>query len=92
MTFYKYSGSKRMFANRTEEPDNWCFEICGGDVCHPSGVLDTSVCRYGAPAFVSFPHYYNADPFYTDQVKGLSPRKELHEFYISLEPVSRSHR
>lgn len=46
-----------------------------------------SSCRFGAPVFVSFPHYYLADQYYINQVEGLSPDKALHEFHVDLEPV-----
>lgn len=35
---------------------------------------------------MSYPHFYNADPFYVDQVEGLQPNKEQHEFYMVVEP------
>lgn len=76
----------------TADPENWCF--CSGGVCNPSGVANISTCRFGAPVFVSFPHYYLADPYYIEQVEGLSPDKKLHEFHVDLEPVisaSKSH-
>ena len=85
ITFYRYAGTKRMFANATENPDNWCF--CPDGQCQPSGVVDSSPCRYGIPAFVSFPHFYNADQFYLRQVGGMEPQRHLHEFHIDLEPV-----
>ena len=85
ITFYRYVGSKRMFANATDNPDNWCF--CPKGECKPSGVVDSSVCRYGSPAFVSFPHFYNADPFYLEQVEGQNPQEDLHQFHIDMEPV-----
>lgn len=82
---YRYVASERVFANATDNADNWCF--CSGGVCNPSGVSNSSTCRYGAPAFVSFPHFYLADPYYADQVEGLNPDKDLHQFHIDLEPI-----
>ena len=82
---YRYVASERVFANATDNADNWCF--CSGGVCNPSGVSNLSTCRYGAPAFVSFPHFYLADPYYADQVEGLNPDKDLHQFHIDLEPI-----
>lgn len=84
LTFYRYAGTERMFASKEENPDNWCF--CSGGVCNPSGVVNSSLCRFGSPAFVSFPHYYLADPFFQGQVDGLSPKEELHGFHVDLEP------
>ena len=86
--FNRYAGTKKMFAIPDENPDNWCF--CPKNKCPlKSGVLDSSVCRYGTPAFVSFPHFYAADHYYIDQfTKGsLNPDKEKHEFHVDLNPV-----
>ena len=70
---YRFAGTDRLFANATDNPDNWCF--CSGN---PSGVANFSTCRFDMPIFVSFPHYYLADPYYADQVQGLNPQQELH--------------
>lgn len=45
-------------------------------------------CRLGAPVFMSFPHFYDADPFFLEQVGGMSPKKDNHQFSMTLEPVS----
>ncbi|KAB0799864.1 hypothetical protein PPYR_07744 [Photinus pyralis] len=52
----------------------------------PSGVRDISKCKYGAPAFVSYPHFYLADHSYGANVEGLKPDKARHETHITLEP------
>lgn len=82
---FKYSGGDRTVDNGTLYPENECY--CGGD-CVPSGLFNVSACRFGTPAFMSFPHFYNADPFYHNQVQGMKPDKEKHQFSISFEPVS----
>lgn len=41
----------------------------------------------GAPAFVSFPHFYAADPSLLSGVYGLHPEEEKHSFYMDLVPV-----
>lgn len=82
---YKYSGGKKTVDNGTAYPENKCFSV-GKSV--PSGVMNVSSCRYGTPVFMSFPHYYAADPIYLDQIEGLSPNKAKHEFFITLEPMS----
>lgn len=86
VTFYRFAGTEKMFGSAAENPDNWCF--CSGGVCNPSGVSNSSTCRYGSPAFVSFPHFFLADQFFHDQVEGLDPKKELHQFHVDLEPVN----
>lgn len=80
---YKYSGDVYTFDNGTLDPTNKCF--CGGE-CSPSGVLNVTACRFGAPGFVSFPHFYLGDQFYRNQVSGMQPNHDAHEMYITLEP------
>lgn len=88
-----------MFDNGTKYPEKRCFCAKGHltgttgistsvEECEPSGVRSISKCRFGAPAFVSFPHFYNADPSYISNIIGLNPSRDLHEFYIAVEPVS----
>ncbi|XP_055375789.1 protein peste-like [Condylostylus longicornis] len=87
---YKYSGGLRSVDNGTQYPENRCF--CGGtkdSTCVPSGVMNISSCRFGTPVFMSYPHFFNADPFYINQVEGITPPDpEKHEFYIILEPTT----
>lgn len=59
---------------------------CSGE-CTPSGLINVTSCRYGAPVFISLPHFYKGDPSLKDQVEGLTPNKD-HSFFITLEPVS----
>ncbi|XP_068898284.1 protein peste-like isoform X1 [Tenebrio molitor] len=80
---HKYSFDDYMIDNGTKYPENKCF--CNGD-CFPSGVFNVSSCRYGIPGFGSLPHFYKADPHYTNSIEGMQPKKEKHEFYAVLEP------
>lgn len=82
---YKFIAGDKLMDNGTIYPENKCF--CNGE-CVPSGSVNASACRYGAPAFVSFPHFYNADLSYTNKIEGMHPNKKEHSFYITLEPVS----
>lgn len=82
---YKYSGTAKSVDNGTLYPENKCF--CG-DECVRSGVINISGCRFGTPVFMSYPHFFNADPFYRQQVLGLMPSKKRHEFYMILEPTT----
>jgi scavenger receptor class B, member 1 len=81
---FKFSGGDRTVDNGTLYPENQCY--CSGD-CVPSGLFNVSSCRFGTPVFMSFPHFYNADPFYHEQVDGMKPDKEKHQFFMSYEPV-----
>jgi hypothetical protein len=42
----------------------------------------------GAPAYLSFPHFYQADPALLDAIEGLKPNKEKHQTYFLIQPVS----
>ncbi|CAH1156006.1 unnamed protein product [Phaedon cochleariae] len=75
-----------IFDNGTTRPENSCFCSQGG--CIPSGVFNVSTCRDGSPSFLSFPHFYAADPSYRAAMKGMRPDREKHQFYITMEPKS----
>ncbi|CAH0555938.1 unnamed protein product [Brassicogethes aeneus] len=79
---YRYT-ARNIFDNGTLRKENACF--CTGE-CQPSGVLNVSNCRLNSPSFLSFPHFYNADPYYTEAVEGLNPNNPKHEFYITMQP------
>jgi len=83
---YEYIADKSMFANGTENPDNACYNP--QEVFLPSGVYNSSLCRFGAPVFISFPHFYLADSYYTSKVEGLKPDVEKHRTYMRIEPES----
>lgn len=48
--------------------------------------MNVSACRFGTPVFMSFPHFYKADPYYLNQVEGMHPVKEKHQFFMAFEP------
>ncbi|KAB7498574.1 Scavenger receptor class B member 1 [Armadillidium nasatum] len=50
-------------------------------------LLNAETCRIGAPAYISFPHFFNADPDLLNYVEGLHPNAENHSFYIDINPV-----
>lgn len=72
-----------------DDPDviNMSQCYCGGE-CTPPGLINVTACRYGAPVFVSLPHFYKADPLFLDKIEGLMPNDKDHSFSITLEPVS----
>lgn len=81
---YRFWGTNHTFANGTTVPGNECYCVKG--TCAPMGLLNAESCRMGAPAFVSFPHFYAADPFLLDLVDGLEPNEEKHSFYMDIVP------
>ncbi|RZB38896.1 CD36 domain containing protein, partial [Asbolus verrucosus] len=81
----KYTAEDYMLDNGTIYSQNKCF--CNGE-CVPSGVVNVSSCRFGSPTFGSLPHFYNADPYYINQIEGLQPDRKKHEFFVIIEPVT----
>lgn len=82
---YRYQADEMMFASPETNPDNWCY--CNGE-CPPAGLLNETLCRFGVPAFVSFPHMLYADPAVLDQTVGQQPNVSLHNFNMDLEPLT----
>ncbi|XP_050701794.1 protein croquemort-like isoform X2 [Eriocheir sinensis] len=81
---YRYIGNNHTFANGSVVPGNECY--CVDGTCAPTGLLNAESCRYGSPAFISFPHFLHADPFLLDSVDGLSPNASIHQFNMDLIP------
>ena len=52
---------------------NRCY--AGEDREEGDGVFDVTVCQFGAPIVLSWPHFLGADQKYTDAVEGLNPEK-----------------
>jgi len=53
------------------------------------GLLNVTSCKFNAPSYVSFPHFYKADPALMepfDPDSDFWPNEEQHESYISLMP------
>lgn len=76
-----------MFGNVSVNPYNAGFCTPAGN-CLPSGLLNVSVCRSGAPVIMSMPHFLGCDQDTIDTIVGLQPNREDHQSYIDIEPVS----
>ncbi|XP_055609818.1 protein peste-like [Uranotaenia lowii] len=85
LTGYRFVGTGRSIDNGSLYAENQCNH--GGEFM-PSGVINATECRYGAPFYVSFPHFYMGDSFYHDQMGGMNPEKERHQFYLIIEPIT----
>lgn len=53
-----------------------------------SGVFDMSECKYGAPVLFSYPHFLHAHPNYRENIAGLKPDPNRHQFHMMIEPVT----
>ncbi|XP_058819871.1 protein croquemort-like [Topomyia yanbarensis] len=85
---FKWKGNERPFDNGHRYIETECQCTAPKEECPvlAPGVLDVSRCKWGAPATVSYPHFYLADQTYRDAVDGMNPDKEQHEFVLALEP------
>ena len=83
---YRYGMSKNFVDSGISDSGTVCQ---GEEHSLPQGVVNVTACFPGAPAFISNPHFFHADPYYVSQVAGLQPEADKHQFYITLEPVSK---
>lgn len=90
VTGSRWVGDYRVFDNGKNYPPNKCFCTGPQSSCPDllPGVHNMSDCRFGAPVFASFPHFYLADSDYVNAIDGLKPEANKHEFSISLEPIT----
>lgn len=88
VTGSKWIGDYRVFDNGKNYAPNTCFCTGPESECPDleSGVYNVSDCRFGAPAFISYPHFYLGDSSYVEAIDGLNPSQEKHEFSMAIEP------
>lgn len=88
VTGSRWTAEDKIFDNGEKYPENACFCTSARASCPDllPGVQNISDCRYGAPVFASFPHFFLADPTYVNAVSGLAPNRSKHLFALSLEP------
>ncbi|KAK0178811.1 hypothetical protein PV327_007660 [Microctonus hyperodae] len=79
----RFISTAEMFDNGTKVKSRECY--CAGVECQPSGTLNVSICKYGAPAFMSLPHFYLADESYRNSIVGMKPDKTKHEFSLAVQ-------
>ncbi|XP_003774359.1 lysosome membrane protein 2 [Sarcophilus harrisii] len=82
--FFRFTLPPEMLANNS---DNSCFCIPSGN-CLGSGVLNVSICKNGAPIFLSSPHFYQGDEKFISAIKGMNPNKEDHETFMDINPLT----
>ncbi|XP_064128126.1 scavenger receptor class B member 1 isoform X1 [Loxodonta africana] len=80
---YRFVAPPTLFANGSVYPPNEGF--CP---CLESGIQNVSTCRFGAPLFLSHPHFYNADPVLAEAVLGLHPNHQEHSLFLDIHPVT----
>ncbi|UJR25991.1 hypothetical protein I4U23_007338 [Adineta vaga] len=75
-----FSIPAEVFLNSTLNPDNIAFGTTD------SGVLDVSVCRQGAPIYISLPHLLYAADQYKNRLQGIAPDASIHQTFFEVEP------
>ncbi|XP_055628151.1 lysosome membrane protein 2 isoform X2 [Toxorhynchites rutilus septentrionalis] len=83
---WRYKAPTDVFAHPDVNADNQCFCHLGSASCPPSGLLNATLCSYGAPIYASFPHFYTGDSKLLETVSGLNPQKEKHETFADIHP------
>ncbi|CAH0581631.1 unnamed protein product [Chrysodeixis includens] len=86
ITGVQYSANNSVFDNGHHYPHMACYCEDNGikEDCVPSGALNVSQCRFGAPAFVSLPHFLRADPIYASKIEGINATEDMN-FRLALE-------
>ncbi|CAH2108670.1 unnamed protein product [Euphydryas editha] len=83
----EFAANDSLFDNGHKYSNMACFcDEARDENCLPSGALNVSSCKYGAPAFVTRPHFLGMDPYYPSKIQGLTPN-EKHNFKMSIEPI-----
>ena len=84
MNVYTFRLPSNIFSNSTINPENEGFY--DGDYLG-NGVMNISKC-YKGPAFISKPHFLDADQTFLNRIEGLRPDREKHEFRMHFEQVN----
>lgn len=82
---WRYRAPENIFAHPDNRSDNQCY-CTEGKPCPPGGVFNSSVCTFGAPIYISFPHFYTGEPELFEKFEGLHPEAESHGTYADLHP------
>ena len=43
--------------------------------------------QFGTPLMLSWPHFFQADPKILEEVEGLNPRQDRHQFHVDILPA-----
>ncbi|XP_045485858.1 protein croquemort [Pieris rapae] len=80
-----YVANDSVFDNGYRYPRMACYcDEVRDENCLPPGALNVSSCRFGAPAFVSRPHFLRMDSYYPSKISGLNPTEDMN-FRLALE-------
>ncbi|CAH1164763.1 unnamed protein product [Phaedon cochleariae] len=80
-----YTPTDNIFESVDKYPENKCY-CPGNEFCPPKGLQNISPCQFDAPVYLSFPHFFEADPTLAEPFEGLSPNRERHQSYFKIQP------
>jgi len=84
---FRFTPPMNVFDTPESNPDNDCYcMVDEGNSCGRQGLFNISACKFGAPMAISWPHFLYGDPTLLEDVEGLNPNPNLHEFYIDFQP------
>uniref|UniRef100_A0A1Y1KK00 Scavenger receptor class B member 1 n=2 Tax=Photinus pyralis TaxID=7054 RepID=A0A1Y1KK00_PHOPY len=83
VTAARYIMPKSTFDSAERNVDNECYCI---DECSPQGVFNTAAAAFGAPIFMSLPHFYNAEDEIKTGVDGMKPH-QVADNYVLVHPT-----
>uniref|UniRef100_A0A8D8KL16 Lysosome membrane protein 2 n=2 Tax=Culex pipiens TaxID=7175 RepID=A0A8D8KL16_CULPI len=83
---WRYKAPLDVFSHPSINSDNQCFCDLGSASCPSSGLLNATMCSFGAPIYASFPHFYTGDKKLLETVDGLKPQQEKHETFADIHP------
>jgi len=84
VTLYDYHLSSNVFNMSRKENQGFC----GRGPCLGDGVLNISTCYQGVWGFISSPHFFQADMKFRQDVHGMQPDGNKHEFIMSFDPLT----
>jgi len=74
------------YGDSAHNPENKCYDTSEYEPIQ--GLQNISPCQYGAPVYISNPHFFESHPDLLNSVEGLKPEREKHETYFKIQPVS----
>lgn len=83
---WRYKAPLDVFAHPSINSNNQCFCDLKSASCPSSGLLNATMCSFGAPIYASFPHFYTGDKNLLETVHGLNPQQEKHETFADIHP------
>ncbi|XP_020814473.1 lysosome membrane protein 2-like isoform X1 [Drosophila serrata] len=72
------------YGDSAHNPENKCYD--SNDYEAVQGLQNISPCQYGAPVYISNPHFFESHPDLLNSVEGLKPEREKHETYFKIQP------